>query len=144
MDAEEYLGQIKQLEYSIERREEEIEHFRDIAEYKWIDYKNFHVKEKSAINDSMAETVTLIAGLEKDLQMEYIELLNKRREIIKAIEQIKNPDACSVIYNYYVKGITFQSIADMKDRSIRWVYTQRNKGLEIIQSLLDCGALCSH
>ena len=137
MTADTYLSQIKLLEILLERKRDKIERLQDKDDYRGIDYSNIKIKGKSPIVDNMAEGIALKDELARELKQDYSRIFYKRETIIKNIEQIENVYTYSVIYDHYVNGLSLQDIAERESHSKNWAKLHREKGLAIIQDIID-------
>lgn len=137
MTAETYLSQIRLLERILEHKHDEIERLQDKEDYRGVDYSQIRTKGKSSIIDSMAEGIAVKDELARELKKEFSAIFHKREEIIRDIEQIENVNTYSVIYAHYVNGYSLQDIADRESHSKSWAKLHREKGLAIIQGIID-------
>lgn len=138
MTAEEYLNQISRLDAQLKRNSQELKMLQENKDdYKGIDYSKIHIREKSVITDPMAEGVAIRLDIEEELQTTIEDIKRKRRAIILDIEQIKDVNTYTVIYDKYVSGYTLQEIANKQYRSESWAKQHNLKGKAFIQSIID-------
>lgn len=135
MKAKSYLLKARRADYIIQHRLEEINRWRDMAEHITANFDA--VPSGSGGNHSKTETAVInIVDITRELQTEVAEQLATRAEIIKTIEQLPINEF-NVLYNVYISGKDFQTVADQFARSRSWVTSINGIALKHLQEILD-------
>lgn len=133
VDAREYLKQVRRLSRIINNKRSEKSQWESLATGTTV--SGGERVRASSSQSRMADAVMRSVDLEKEIQ----ELIAKRHEIIKTIEQLPE-NLYNVIYAKYVRNInSYYDIGKEFDRSESWAYQMHKKGLDIIQMMLDKG-----
>lgn len=131
MRAEEYLEQIKKLDMLISNKTRERKRWAEIAD----GMGSFSTDEKVKSTHNPQKTANAIITY-CDIDREIAELERKRKSIIQTIEKLP-PDEYIVIYESYVQRSTIKEIASLCDKSYEWAKKRKQKGLILIQVMLD-------
>lgn len=135
MDAKEYLKQIRRLGRIIENKQSERSQWESLATGTTV--SGGERVRASGSQSKMADAVMRSVDLETEIR----ELIAKRNEIIKVIEQLPENEY-NVLYAKYVRNInSFYMIGKEFDRSESWAFAIHRKGLNIIQKMLGEGEI---
>lgn len=132
--AKEYLEQIHRYDCVINNKLAEIMQWRELAIS--IGSQRMDIeKVKSSPKNKITEMVEKIDMLETELQGIIDEYIDKRREVIKVIEKVRDTDEYDLLYKYYVGNKRlFEISAEMKmsyDRA-KHLHTEALKSVENI------------
>lgn len=133
MDAKEYLKQIGKIERMIKNKQIEKEQWVNLASGTTAQIGSERVRSsgsQSKMSDAIIKAV--------DIEAEIIELIEKRKKIIKTIEQLSE-DEYNVLHMRYVRHMTsyFDIGLECGKRSESWATTTRRKALKSLQVILD-------
>lgn len=149
MNAKEYLGQVALLDAQINGAVADMQRWYDratsiTAQPKTIvtyDEKTGKITKNiappsfgSGISDKVGESVAEYVDVE--LEADIKGLLQRRREIIDTLRQVKHKDRFSVLCKSFVLNMTNQEIADSMDRSLTWVSTTKSEAIREVEEIL--------
>ncbi len=130
VSAKQYLGTLRRMEKSIERKKVELEQLREAAAGdKGMSYDSVRVQTSGA-GDMMARTVSEYVDLEKEISGKIKALVYTRHKIIGQIENLENQDYVSLLSKRYVEyksfelisvemGYTYQYVREMHGRALQ-------------------------
>lgn len=135
MQAQEFLEQIKKINYVFKNKLKEKEQLLELAGYS--SGQDGERVQSSGSKDRMAQLVTKAVDVEMKAIQTYIEeQMRIKNEVIEVIEQLP-ADEYDVLHLVYVQGFTIKQTAAIKGISKSWAQTQHNRGLENVQRILD-------
>lgn len=128
MNTKAYLNQIKRLDMMINNKLAEIYRLKNMASGIFISTDSERV-QASGNKDRLGNTVAKIIDLERETD-ELIDILfDKRNNIIKQIDSLKNSDYYQILALRYVNYNTFNDISDKTGWSIRQVFRLHGEAL---------------
>ncbi len=135
MIAKEYLNQISKLNRMIENKTIEREQWQSKAydiTSKWGGEK----VQSSGSPDKIQKAIAHYIDLEKEIDDCIASMIEKTKEIIGVIEQLKT-DEYDLLHKIYVQGMTFKECAFACNKSESWVSTIHGVALKNVQIILD-------
>lgn len=135
MTAEEYLDQIQKIDDIISNRREDYKRWVEIAS----GLGDFSVSERVQSTRNLQKNQNAIisyVAIEKEID----ELNRKRDEIIRTIERLPSGEY-KVIYRIYVKGNSLKEIAYELRKSYEWAKQRKQRGLALVQQMIDGGTV---
>lgn len=135
MKAELYLLQIIASEQKIEDKMDEIKRLEALADN--ISPHLSEVKVKSTPNPHRAQEVwARIADMQSELLSDIDDLIDLKKEVKKTLEKLP-PSEYDVLYRFYVIRQSIQLIASKTHYSRPTIYKIKQRGLEMLQKILD-------
>ena len=127
-----WLRSYRWLQAEIDRTEEEIEQWRARAERLTQSFSG--MPPGSGSSDQIPNAVEKIAELEEQLQHKVTELVQTRKDIEAAIEQL--PDKQQRILRYrYIDQLTWEMVAVKVHYDYRWVIRIHGHALQQLSNL---------
>lgn len=133
MDTKTYLGQIKRMRITIENKLDEIRQLREIVCSISVANDGERV-QTSTDKDSLGRAVTNIVSMEEETNDLVLEWTEKRGKIIQQIDSMENIDYYNILSLRYVRGETFEKIAEKTNWSIRKVFSIHGEALKAFES----------
>jgi DNA-directed RNA polymerase specialized sigma24 family protein len=135
LNAEIYLLQIIASEQKIEDKMDEIKRLEALADN--ISPHLSEVKVKSTPNPHRAQEVwARIADMQNELLSDIDDLIDLKKEVKKTLEKLP-PSEYDVLYRFYVIRQSIQLIATKTHYSRQTIYRIKQRGVEMIQKILD-------
>lgn len=133
MTAEQYLNQIKKIDAIIINKLDEYKRWVDIAE----GMGGFSVGDKVQSSRNLQQIPNAI-GRYVDIDKEIEDLKKKRQAIIRTLERLP-PIEYKILYDLFVKDedCGLKELAYHFKKSYSWVKKRKNKGLMMVQDILD-------
>ena len=91
--------------------------------------------QTSGNQDKLGSTIAKIVDLERETDELVDSLVDKRKEILRQIDNMKNIDHYDVLHKHYVERRTFQDIADSENWSIRQVFNIHGRALQEFEKM---------
>ena len=91
--------------------------------------------QTSGNQDKLGSTIAKIVDLERETDELVDSLVDKRKEILSQIDNMKNIDHYDVLHKHYVERRTFQDIADSENWSIRQVFNIHGRALQEFEKM---------
>lgn len=135
MTAKEYLLQVKKLDMMISNKLAEVEHWKSIATSTTISGDGERV-QSSGSQQKMADAVARYMDIEREINAAIDKLVERRKEIIKTIEQLP-PIEYDILHKVYIQGRDFFDVADVYNKSYSWVTTVHGRSLKHLQGILN-------
>lgn len=133
IDAKEYLEQIRKIDTMIENKLAEQQRCLDIALNVTT---SLGEKVQSTPNGQRASSaMDKYIDLGREIDVCINELYATKQEIIKTIEQLCEPEY-DVLHKMYVQYLTFDEIADKRQKSKSWATTTHGHALISLEKLL--------
>ena len=129
MTTKEYLNQIERLDKMITNKLSEIYQLKIMACSITVSGDSERV-QTSGNQDKLGSTIAKIVDLERETDELVDSLVDKRKEILRQIDNMKNIDHYDVLHKHYVERRTFQDIADSENWSIRQVFNIHGRALQ--------------
>lgn len=134
MTTKEYLNQIERLDKMITNKLSEIYQLKIMACSITVSGDSERV-QTSGNQDKLGSTIAKIVDLERETDELVDSLVDKRKEILKQIDSMKNIDHYDVLHKHYVERRTFQDIADSENWSIRQVFNIHGRALQEFEKM---------
>lgn len=134
MTTKEYLNQIERLDKMITNKLSEIYQLKIMACSITVSGDSERV-QTSGNQDKLGSTIAKIVDLERETDELVDSLVDKRKEILKQIDNMKNIDQYDVLHKHYVERRTFQDIADSENWSIRQVFNIHGRALQEFEKM---------
>lgn len=134
MTTKEYLNQIERLDKMITNKLSEIYQLKIMACSITVSGDSERV-QTSGNHDKLGSTIAKIVDLERETDELVDSLVDKRKEILRQIDNMKNIDNYDVLHKHYVERRTFQDIADSENWSIRQVFNIHGRALQEFEKM---------
>lgn len=134
MTTKEYLNQIERLDKMITNKLSEIYQLKIMACSITVSGDSERV-QTSGNQDKLGSTIAKIVDLERETDELVDSLVDKRKEILRQIDNMKNIDHYDVLHKHYVERRTFQDIADSENWSIRQVFNIHGRALHEFEKM---------
>ena len=134
MTTKEYLNQIERLDKMITNKLSEIYQLKIMACSITVSGDSERV-QTSGNQDKLGSTITKIVDLERETDELVDSLVDKRKEILSQIDNMKNIDHYDVLHKHYVERRTFQDIADSENWSVRQVFNIHGRALQEFEKM---------
>lgn len=142
MNAKRTLIEYEQMNVLLDCKKEEIYRIRESLSNPKSTRENDRVQ--TSIDHSKQErTIAELIDLERQLDAERVEIMQRQRAIIKLIEQLPLPEYM-VLYERYIKMGSLQEVAGRLGKSSSWVSSTQSKGIKALQRLLDADKFGTH
>ena len=93
--------------------------------------------QSSGSKQKMEGAVVRYINIEQEIDMVVDELVDRRKDVISVIEQLK-PDEYDVLHKRYVQYMELYEVAEQyDDKSYSWVTTTHGRALKNVQKILD-------
>lgn len=141
MTAKEYLMQVRILDATIKRLDQELRRARDeliTLRSPWPDGQPHGSGSKSdPVGNKAAQLADTITRIEEDQLMTRAKLWRVRSEIIAEVGKVQDPLLQEILYSHYVDGKRFEEIA--VDIGYSWRHTIRKHGeaLQAMEQILE-------
>ena len=135
LDAKEYLLQIHKIETMIKNKQAEIQRYMGMALSITPQMSGERV-QATPNQQKMADAIIEYVDIDGEIKQDIAELKQKRREIIKTIEQLDTIEY-DVLHKIYVQGCVYKDIATTYHYSRSWVKEMHKQALKSLQSVLD-------
>ena len=135
MDTREYLNQIQRYSKIIDNKLEEIEYHKSLATNIGSSSYGMERVQTSVRQDKMADAVSKLVDLQNELADEVIKYTSKRREVIEAIESVKEPQYCELLFKRYVECKKLSVIADEMEYNDEYIKQLHSKALKRIKEM---------
>ena len=134
MTTKEYLNQIERLDKMITNKLSEIYQLKIMACSITVSGDSERV-QTSGNQDKLGSTIAKIVDLERETDELVDSLVDKRKEILSQVDNMKNIDHYDVLHKHYVERRTFQDIADSENWSIRQVFNIHGRALQEFEKM---------
>ena len=97
--------------------------------------------QSSGSQQKMADAVSKYIDMEKEIDKCIDDLIDKKQEVIRVIEQLDTIEY-DVLHKIYVQFFTLQEVADMLEKSYSSITSIHGRALVNVQKILDemeCG-----
>lgn len=135
MTAKQYLSRAFGLRRRIAAKEIHLEELRAQAEHITADLTG--MPRGSGSSSPVERIAVMIADLEWEIHMDWLDLIQYEGEIRRAIEAVEDPLAQQVLSLRYLSFKTWREIADLTHYSSRQVYRQHAKGLAAVAHVIE-------
>lgn len=133
--AKEYLQQVRLCDAHINNKLEELSRLKDMV-LNITSTLRGDVVSGSGSKDKLGDAVAKIVDLEAEINEAVDAYIDKKREISKTIEQIKDPDQVQVLHKRYFEYLTWEQIACEIPMSYRNVCYVHGRALQAVAELI--------
>ena len=120
------LKEIKRIELLIDRKREQLERTRSLAESMTTRLKVTGIKGTAEREDARLR----IIELEEEISRQIDKLIDTKLEVMKIIDDIDNADVADILYMRYFEHMKWEEIANRKHYSLDWVFKLHREGLK--------------
>ena len=128
MNTKQYLGQIERLDRMIQNKLSEIYQLKTMACSVTVSNDGERI-QKSGDKDKLGSTVSKIVDLERETDDLIDKFVEKRKHIVKQIDDMEDIDYYHILSMRYVSRNTFEDISEKTNWSIRKVFLLHGKAL---------------
>lgn len=114
----------------------ELEQLKSMTGSKAITYDEERVQTSRNL-EGFAKYIPSIVTLEDEINQMVDELVDKKTEIIKVIEQVQNADVYDVLHMYYVQEMKWTEISRQKNFTYQWILELNHRGIAEVQIIID-------
>ena len=134
MKSKDYLKQLEKLDTMIQNKLIERAQWKAIA-LNVTSHSDGERVQSSGSQQKMADAVDRCVDMEREIDSLVDRLIDLKREITQIIEQL-NTAEYDVLHKLYIQGMTFDEVAQLKDKSKSWVTTVHGRALKNMDCLL--------
>ena len=136
MKAQEFLRQVRKLDLQITNKLIERQQWKDIALGITANMDGERVQSSGA-KSKMANAVEKCVDMEAEIDSLIDKLIETKKEVIQAIEQLDSPTEYDVLHRRYIQFLSLQEVADHYRKDYGWATTTHGRALKSLQSILD-------
>lgn len=136
MKAQEFLRQVRKLDLQITNKLIEQQQWKDIALGITANMDGERV-QSSGGKSKMANAVEKCVDMEAEIDSLVDKLIDTKKEVIQAIEQLDSPTEYDVLHRRYIQFLSLQEIADHYRKDYGWATTTHGRALKSLQEILD-------
>lgn len=137
-EAQEFLRQIELCDTHISNKLEELDRLNDLAR-KITTSLSMAPAHGSGNQDKLGNAVAKIVDLEREINAEIDHYVDKKTEVKRVLEKIKNPDQLKVLSKHYLLFETLEQIACEMGYSYRNICYIHGRGLQAVSEILKEG-----
>ena len=136
MKAQEFLRQVRKLDLQITNKLIEQQQWKDIALGITANMDGERVQSSGA-KSKMANAVEKCVDMEAEIDSLIDKLIETKKEVIQAIEQLDSPTEYDVLHRRYIQFLSLQEVADHYRKDYGWATTTHGRALKSLQEILD-------
>lgn len=136
MTAKQFLSQARRIDKRIDNYVEEITQLLTLATKTTPSNAQERV-QSSGTGDKVGDGASKIADLQKEMDEWVDELLIKKEEIRKVIEQVDDTDCYDLLYKRYILYKKWEQIAVDKDITTMGVWKMHGRALKKVEKILE-------
>lgn len=136
MTAKQFLSQARRIDKRIDNYVEEITQLLTLATKTTPSNAQERV-QSSGTGDKVGDGASKIADLQKEMDRWVDELLIKKEEIRKVIEQVDDTDCYDLLYKRYILYKKWEQIAVDKDITTMGVWKMHGRALKKVEKILE-------
>ena len=136
MKAQDFLRQVRKLDLQITNKLIEKQQWRDIALGITANMDGERV-QSSGGKSKMADAIEKCVDVEAEIDRLVDELIDTKKEVIQAIEQLDSPTEYDVLHRRYIQFQGLQDIADHYRKDYGWATTTHGRALKSLQEILN-------
>jgi RNase H-fold protein (predicted Holliday junction resolvase) len=136
LKAQEFLRQVRKLDLQITNKLIEKQQWKDIALGITANMDGERV-QSSGGKSKMANAVEKCVDMEAEIDSLVDKLIDTKKEVIQAIEQLDSPTEYDVLHRRYIQFQGLQEIADHYKKDYGWATTTHGRALKSLQEILD-------
>ena len=137
MTAKEFLERGNQLESRIEMKAEQLEKLQALAESVTVAWDSLSAGGGTPNHNKLAETVERIIEMKIRIADELAELAVIKQEIHETLQQVSDIELRTLLELRYINRRTWIAISDTMGQNERWIYRLHNRGLKIVEKILQ-------
>lgn len=134
-EAQEYLLQVQKLDSSIDSRLEQVAHLKAMTTKITTTLKQ-DVVSGSGNQDKIGDAIAKIIDLENEINRDIDAYVDKKREICRVIESVKDPDQMVVLQKRYLLYEPWEQIALEMHCTYRNVCYIHGRALQTVAELM--------
>lgn len=134
-EAQEFLRQIKLYDTHITTKVEELDMLNGLAT-KITTSLSMAPAHGSGNQDKLGNAVAKIVDLEREINAEIDHYVDKKTEVKRVLDRIKNPDQLKVLSKHYLLYETLEQIACEMGYSYRNICYIHGRGLQAVSEIL--------
>lgn len=134
MTTKEYLRQARTLQIGIKGKRERIQQLQELAESVTAPVKDDCVQSGSG-EGRMQNVICCIVDFQNEVVEDLERLIELQREMQSKINEVDDREYKSLLELYYLNGLTWESVADRMNYSLRHIYTLHGKALVALESV---------
>lgn len=93
--------------------------------------------QSSGAKSKMANAVEKCVDMEAEIDSLIDKLIETKKEVIQAIEQLDSPTEYDVLHRRYIQFLSLQEVADHYRKDYGWATTTHGRALKSLQEILD-------
>lgn len=136
MTAKQFLSQARRIDKRIDNYVEEITQLLTLATKTTPSNAQERV-QSSGTGDKVGDGAAKIADLQREMDQWVDELLIKKEEIRKVIEQVDDTDCYDLLYKRYILYKKWEQIAVDKDITTMGVWKMHGRALKKVEKILE-------
>lgn len=136
MTAKQFLSQARRIDKRIDNYVEEITQLLTLATKTTPSNAQERV-QSSGTGDKVGDGASKIADLQREMDEWVDELLIKKEEIRKVIEQVDDTDCYDLLYKRYILYKKWEQIAVDKDITTMGVWKMHGRALKKVEKILE-------
>ena len=137
MAVKEFLNRIRKIDLLINCNLDEIEKLRNLLTGGAVRYDSEKV-QTSSDNDRMTDTIAKIIELEKTINEDIDELVDKKIVAREMIERLDDDREKIILYKRYFDGKSFEQISVECNYSWKWVHVLHGNALKKLEKIWIC------
>lgn len=135
-EAKDYLMQIRLLDTQIDCMLSNVDSLRESLLRITPTLKQDVVTGGSS-HDRMSSTIAKIVDLEKEINVKVDAYIDKKAQIIRLLEKVRNPDYLKVLQLRYIDYNTFEEMALEMHYSHCWICRLHGRALQTFAKIMD-------
>jgi len=136
MTAREFLSQIYKIDLRIDSKREQIEHLNELAN-KCTSTLTGMPRNPSPSASAMADAVSAIVDLEKEIAEDMRELIRVKKQITAVIGSVENLEYQTLLERRYLNEDTWEEIAVNMHYSSKWIMKLHSLALDAVERILN-------
>lgn len=135
-EAKDYLLQIRLLDAQIDCMLSNVDSLRESLLRITPQLKQDVVTGGSS-HDRMSSTIAKIVDLEKEINIKVDAYIDKKAQIIRMLEKVRNPDYLQLLQKRYIEYQSLEEIAAEKHYTYRWICELHGRALQTFAKILN-------
>lgn len=132
-----YLEQVERIDAIVEGKLVEQRQWRDLAQNITANIGEERVQSSRTTTSKMEDAVIQCLIVEEQIAAEVKRFIAKKQEIVRTIEELRNPTEYRILHMRYIQYIDFDGIADKMKKDYTWVTTTHGRAVKHIQDILS-------
>ncbi len=120
MNGKDYLSQLQLLDVKIDQKIQELDELKRLISIKAVDYSREKVQTNVCHNADFENTIIKIIDIEREINTQIDNFVNKKHQIINQIQGMKNCKYIQVLYKRYVEYKSLKTIANEMDYTYQY------------------------